>query len=198
MTTDKKNWQKFSSPILSKHLIWIYCPNGNKSCTPGICFMSSQTKKCSFLTFLHISSQLIKAAPTRASNLCKLFAQIAWRPGAAYPRRGIWGMCPPPLQRLRDSLFNTNELIRKFWSQQLHNYIIYTRYWSIFHFKVAEDLIAEHYERYLKWFSTSRPLKTWLQNSYEIDFGMIFHITAAENLVPEHYERDIDRILHII
>ena len=66
---------------------------------------------------------------------------------------GAFGACAPPpfepiaqrknLRRLKDLLAITNELIRKFLSQQLHNTIIYIRYRSIFHFKVAQNLIAE-------------------------------------------------------
>ena len=39
---------------------------------------------------------------------------------------------------------NTNELIRKILSEQLHNQIIYAT--SYFHFKVTQNLVAEHYE----------------------------------------------------
>ena len=43
----------------------------------------------------------------------------------------------------------------------------------IFHFKAAQNLVAEHYERYS---------------------DMIFHFKAAQNLVAEHYERYSDMI----
>ena len=65
---------------------------------------------------------------------------------------GHLGHVPPPLEpnaqrknlrRLKDLLDNTNELVSKFLSQQLHNKIIYIRYLSIFRFKVAQNLIAE-------------------------------------------------------
>ena len=38
--------------------------------------------------------------------------------------------------------------------------------------------------------------KTWLQNTYEIDFDMIFRFMAAQHLVAEHYESYFDMILH--
>ena len=43
----------------------------------------------------------------------------------------------------------------------------------IFHFKAAQNLVAEIYER---------------------DFGMFFYFKTAQNFVAEHYERDFDMI----
>ena len=44
-----------------------------------------------------------------------------------------------------------------------------------FHFKVAQNLVAEHYDR---------------------DFEIIFHFKAVEKVVAEHYERDFDMVFH--
>ena len=39
----------------------------------------------------------------------------------------------------------------------------------IFHFKEAEHLVAEHYEKFWHYFSTLWWLKTWLQSIKEVD-----------------------------
>ena len=45
--------------------------------------------------------------------------------------------------------------------------------WWYSHFKSAQNLVAEHYER---------------------DFDMIFNVKTVQNLVAEHCERDFDMI----
>ena len=88
-----------------------------------------------------------------------------------------------------------------------------------FHFKAAQNLVAEPYEQHLTWFSTLRRLNTCLQitmnviltwfstliesvqnlvaEQYEWDFDMIFHFKAPQYMVAEHYEWDFYMIFHL-
>ena len=68
----------------------------------------------------------------------------------------------------------------------------------IFHFKAAQNLVAEH-EHYVRDFDMIfhyKEAQNFIAEHYVIDFDMIFHITAAQNMVEEHYQRDFDMIFH--
>ena len=67
----------------------------------------------------------------------------------------------------------------------------------VFYYKAAQNLIAEHNERDIIWFSTIERFKNLVAEHYVRDIDMIFHYKAAQNLAAEHYVRDIDMIFHI-
>ena len=65
---------------------------------------------------------------------------------------------------------------------------------NIFHFKPAQNFVAEHYERDFDMIFHFKPAQKLVAEHYERDFVMVFHSKAAQNLVAEHYERGYDRL----
>ena len=59
----------------------------------------------------------------------------------------------------------------------------------IFHFKTAQNLVAEHYERDFDLIFRLKAEQKLVVEQCELDFYMIFHFKEAQYLVAEHYER---------
>ena len=66
----------------------------------------------------------------------------------------------------------------------------------IFHFKVAQHTVAEHYERDFDMIFYFRTVQNLVAEHCERDFDMISYIKMARNLVAERYERYFDMIFH--
>ena len=59
----------------------------------------------------------------------------------------------------------------------------------IFHYKAAQNLVAEHYERDFDLIFRLKADQNLVIEHCEWDFYMIFHFKEAEHLVAEHCER---------
>ena len=59
----------------------------------------------------------------------------------------------------------------------------------IFHFKSAQNLVGEHYERDFDLIFRLNADQNLVVEHCEWDFYMIFHFKEAEHLVAEHYEK---------
>ena len=58
----------------------------------------------------------------------------------------------------------------------------------IFHFKLVQNLVAEHNERDFDkiFYYKEVQNQNFVAEHYEIDFEIIFHFEEAQNLVAEH------------
>ena len=68
----------------------------------------------------------------------------------------------------------------------------------IFHFKVDQNSVAEHYEIDFDMIFRLNAAQNLILEHYIIEFYMIFHFKAAQNMVAEHYERDFDTIFYFM
>ena len=70
----------------------------------------------------------------------------------------------------------------------LQNTII-IEFYIIFHYKGAQNLVAQHYERDFDLIFCLKADQNLVVEHCEWDCYMIFHFKEAEHLVAEHYER---------